>query len=304
MRIQENIIGERLATGLGLFGIGLGLAQVIAPRKVERLIGVRDRTRPRNVVRAYGVREIATGVAILAQPGSARGVWSRVAGDVLDLAAIGTAYSKHDAKRGPLTIAAVSVLGLTALDILCSKQLQSNGDALKAPERFSKTIVIDRNPEDIYNFCRNLENVPKFVSVIESVEVHDGQRAHWKARLSRGRTMEWDTEIREDEPNRGFSWRGADRSKFRRSGSVQLEPAPGNRGTLVRLEMELAAPRMLARAAKAAGIPQAILSKSLHALKQILETGEVVQSESSVYGGLGMHPAQPPEQVPEEVFAH
>src|SRR5688500_4782632 len=53
---------ERLANGLGWFSIGLGLAQIFAPGGVARLIGVNDDTKNRGLMRAIGMREIATGV--------------------------------------------------------------------------------------------------------------------------------------------------------------------------------------------------------------------------------------------------
>lgn len=118
--------------------------------------------------------------------------------------------------------------------------------------------------------------------------------------------FEWDAEITEDQPNRLIAWQSVNDSKVRRSGRVQFEPAPGGRGALVRLEMQLSAPggQMLTKAAKAFGIPQSVLGQGLRALKQILETGEVLQSDSSIYPGVRMHPAQPPERVPEQVLAH
>src|SRR5947209_18935484 len=53
--------GNALARFLGYFSIGLGLAEVFAPRALARLTGVRQE----GVLQAYGVREIACGVGIL-----------------------------------------------------------------------------------------------------------------------------------------------------------------------------------------------------------------------------------------------
>src|SRR5947209_1586526 len=79
----RNINEEQLARGLGWFGIGLGLAEVLAPRGLAKFIGLRkDHTL---LLRLFGLREIASGVAILAQRRPTEGVWSRVVGDALDL---------------------------------------------------------------------------------------------------------------------------------------------------------------------------------------------------------------------------
>ncbi len=65
--------------GLGWFSIGLGLAEVVAGRELGRALGMEDRAW---LLRLFGVREIAAGVAIFSQDNPALGVWARVAGDV------------------------------------------------------------------------------------------------------------------------------------------------------------------------------------------------------------------------------
>ena len=70
---------EKLAVGLGLFSIGLGLAELLAPRSVARAIGMPDASD--GILQAFGAREIANGVAILSQPENPFWLWSRVGGD-------------------------------------------------------------------------------------------------------------------------------------------------------------------------------------------------------------------------------
>ena len=59
----------QLANGLGWLSIALGLAQLVAPRQVAQLIGVDEHT-SETVLRAVGLREIASGIGILSQPES------------------------------------------------------------------------------------------------------------------------------------------------------------------------------------------------------------------------------------------
>ena len=75
---------EQRAVGLAWFGIGLGLAQLVAPDVVTRLIGGREGLLTRATMRTMGLREIASGVGILMQPRPAAPVFARLAGDVLD----------------------------------------------------------------------------------------------------------------------------------------------------------------------------------------------------------------------------
>lgn len=108
---------QAVAYGLGIFSIGLGLAELVAPRFVRRVAGftVDDAS-----MRLYGVREIATGVAILAASNRAPWVWGRVAGDALDIATA----------RRPAAIGALA--GVTALDIGTAVALQREN---RAPQR-------------------------------------------------------------------------------------------------------------------------------------------------------------------------
>ena len=55
--------------------------ELLAPKRVGRSMGL---DKP-NTVRAFGMREIASGAMILARPRKGVGMWSRVGGDLLDL---------------------------------------------------------------------------------------------------------------------------------------------------------------------------------------------------------------------------
>ena len=89
---------EQLARGLGWFSIGLGLAELLAPRGIARVAGLRGNT---GSIRLFGLREIASGIAIFTQGRRPAGaVWSRVAGDALDLACLGAAFASPRLGQG------------------------------------------------------------------------------------------------------------------------------------------------------------------------------------------------------------
>jgi hypothetical protein len=112
----------KVARGLGWFSIGLGLTEVVAGRSLGRALGMEDKTW---LLRAFGVREIAAGVAILASDQPRAGMWARVAGDVLDLAALGSGFTEDNPEKGNLAAAFATVAGITALDYWCAKRLGS-----------------------------------------------------------------------------------------------------------------------------------------------------------------------------------
>jgi uncharacterized membrane protein len=294
----QNVNPERLAYGLGWFSLGLGLAELLAPRGVARVAGVRGRHT--GFIRLMGLREIAHGIAIFTQgrrPAAA--VWSRVAGDALDLAALGAAFASPDSNKGRVAFATANVLAVTALDVLCAQQLTSGEGTTKgggAPVRNS--IIINRPPEELYQFWRDFENLPRIMYGLESVRVTGERRSHWVAKAPAGTTVEWDAEITEDRPNELIAWRSLEGADVDNSGSVRFEPATGGRGTVVRVEMEYNPPGGALGAAVATLFgrePGQQAQEALRCFKQVVETGEVVVSDGTVWdnGLLTQRPAQP-----------
>ena len=127
--IQSNALpgrsqsaGDRLATNLGYFSLALGAAELIAPRTISRALGLRG-LEP--VIRAYGAREIANGMAILTSHDPEPWVWARVAGDLADVATVATGLRPDNRKRENSLLALAGLLAVTAIDIACAKSLNS-----------------------------------------------------------------------------------------------------------------------------------------------------------------------------------
>jgi len=115
---------EPLAQFLGWFSIGLGLAEVVAPRALAGLIGAGTSWR---LLPLFGAREIASGMGIVSNRRPAGWLWSRVIGDTMDLGFLAAARRTSGADANRLTMAALAVLGVTALDILESARQSSPG---------------------------------------------------------------------------------------------------------------------------------------------------------------------------------
>ena len=112
--------GLSLARGLGWFSIGLGLVEVLAPRWLARQIGAPPKT---GLLRAFGLREILTGIFVLRDRRPLAPMAARLAGDALDLAALAMATRSRHARPARLAFAAANVLGVSALDALCARRL-------------------------------------------------------------------------------------------------------------------------------------------------------------------------------------
>jgi uncharacterized membrane protein len=296
MGVSGRREGNGFANALGWLSVGLGLAQVVAPRRMARLVGVSDDDRNRTLLRTVGMREIASGVGILARPRPAGWVWTRVAGDVMDLTLLGRALASGGTQRQKASAATAAVLGIAALDVLCAQQLSRGvGATTEGAVHLQRSITINRPPDEAYRFWRDLRNLPRFMSRIESVQVTGERQAHIRARTPMG-AIEWDAEIVDDRPNELIKWRTIRGAEGRAAGSVHFKPGPGGRGTEITLELQFRPPggAMGARLAQLFHeIPEMQIENNLRRFKQLLEVGEVVVSDATVRRG--PHPAQPSE---------
>jgi uncharacterized membrane protein len=225
---------------------------------------------------------------------------------MLDLASLGSAIQDRRTNKLRLGTATAAVLGVTALDVICGQQLsKQNGAASNGhseenkSKKVTRTIVVGRSPEEAYNFWRNFENLPKLMTYLESVRTLESGRSHWTAIGPAGTRIEWDAELVTDEPNQTISWRSLDATHFKNFGTVRFETAPGNRGTLVRVEIgyEPVGGSLPSFVNKMLGADLGRrVEHDLRNFKQVLELGEVTQSDASIHPG--MHAAQPSASVP------
>jgi uncharacterized membrane protein len=276
---------EVWAYGLGLFGIGLGLTELMAPRRLAGMIGVPQGHN--GLIRFMGLREIVAGVGILTQRRPTTGAWMRVAGDVVDLACLGAAFASPRSDRGKLTTATMGVVGATLVDLLTAQQLSRGIETRNGTIPIVAAINIDREREELYRYWRELTNLPQFMKHLERIEVKDDRRSHWVAKGPAESTIEWEAEIVEDRPNEFIAWRSIAGSEVDHAGSVRFEPATGGRGTIVTVDMQYRPPLGTIGAAVAAWIgkdPNQTVKMDLRRFKQMMETGEVVTTEGQPAG--------------------
>jgi uncharacterized membrane protein len=277
---------RRLARGLGWFSIGLGVAELVAPRQVARLIGSPART---GLLRALGMREIASGLGILSRPRPAGWLWSRVVGDAMDLALLGAAYRSPRANPDRIAAATAAVAGVTALDVLSSSRLsRTAGTAPKRDAdgaiRIGQSIAINRSSEECYRFWRDLQNLPRIMRHLESVQPAGDNRSRWVAKAPAGMRVEWTAEIVDDRQNELIMWRSIEGSEVNNSGWVRFSPAPGGRGTYVTVEMRYMPPagQLGAVVLKLLGKdPEQQVHEDLRRFKQLLEAGEIATNQGA-----------------------
>lgn len=105
---------DTVGRALGWFSIGLGLAELLAPRRITSALGMQG---SETLVRVYGAREISSGMLSLSLERNG-GLWSRVAGDGLDIATLAIGLRSDNPKRGNVVAVLAMIAGITAVDLL------------------------------------------------------------------------------------------------------------------------------------------------------------------------------------------
>jgi hypothetical protein len=245
---------QRLANALGWFSLGLGAAQVLVPASVARLAGAEPSDGTVRLMRALGLREISSGLGILSGKRTDTWVRARVAGDMMDLALLGRLLLADSSDRGKTLASTLAVAGVTALDMMAAAQFK-NSDGATSQRR---TSAMDADQE-------NTRKVRRAITINRSPE---DVAAFWSEHTSNDSAL---------------------------SEQVRFVRAPGGRGTEVHLERTYEKPGAIAGviAKLRHDDPAQYAFDELFALKQILETGDVMISDAWINGPHKPHPAQP-----------
>ena len=162
----------------------------------------------------------------------------------------------------------------------------------RTPQQFEikRSITINKPAEELYQFWRNLENLPSFMEHLESVTQSDGA-SHWVVRGPFNRKIEWDARISQEHPNELIRWHSLSGSPVDHRGSVHFAKATGDRGTIVTVALEYGTP-----AGKAGNVvsslfgkhPEQIIREELRHFKQLMEAGEIATTHGQPAGQRGL----------------
>jgi uncharacterized membrane protein len=208
----------------------------------------------------------------------------------MDLAFLAANFGTRTNRRGRLTAATAAVLGVTALDVVAGRRESRAASTARQIAERTAAITINRSPGEVYRFWRRLENLPRFMPHLQSVATSDDGRSHWVI-AALGTRLEWDAEIIDDVTDARISWQSIGDADVASRGEVSFTPAPGGRGTEVRVSMTYDPPAgPLGRFfAKLLGNdPVGLLQQDLRRLKQLVETGEIVTTQGQPSGRRGI----------------
>jgi uncharacterized membrane protein len=141
--------------------------------------------------------------------------------------------------------------------------------------RVEKAVIIARPAQEIYDFWRDFENLPRFMSHLEEVQVLDGSRSRWVAKGPMGKSVCWEAEIINEMYGEMIAWKSVEPADVPNTGTVFFRSL-GENATEVRVVLEYLPPagRLGAAVARLWGEEPAVqIQDDLNHLKQLFENG-------------------------------
>lgn len=208
-------------------------------------------------------------------------------------AVAGSGLITYGISKGGLFGTALSLLGggllfrgATGHCHLYSAIDKSTAEPMATRVHVQKSVTINKSQAELYQFWRNFENLPLFMNHLESVNVLDDTRSHWKAKAPLGMTVEWDAEATGEVENERISWHSVEGSEIPNSGVVEFSPTT-NRGTEVRVTLTYEPPagKLGSWIAWLFGEePGQQVAEDLRRFKSLMETGLIMKVEGQTSG--------------------
>ena len=162
--------------------------------------------------------------------------------------------------------------------------VDTNDRAPKPEEYFDRGIHVEQSftigkpRAELFRYWRDFENLPTFMSHLESVQVIDDKRSRWTAHGPAKVNVSWEAEIINEEADALIAWRSLGGADVDNSGSVRFVDAPGDRGTEVRVVVDYIPPA--GRVGKYIAMlfgeaPEQTIKEDLRNFKRLMETGTI-----------------------------
>jgi uncharacterized membrane protein len=154
--------------------------------------------------------------------------------------------------------------------------------------RVKQAVTINKPVSGLYNYWRQFENLPQFMTNLQSVNVNeDGNNSVWVVKTPGGGTTAWETELVMDEPNEAIRWRSQVNNKTSNMGLVRFTPSADGRSTEVTVVLEFEQPggRVGEVLSRLMGeYPQDQLRENLRRFKALMEAGEIPTTKNQSSG--------------------
>ncbi|HEY6084706.1 MAG TPA: SRPBCC family protein, partial [Nitrospira sp.] len=208
------------------------------------------------------------GVGLLAAALSRR-TWARMAFTLVGTGLLFRAASGY--------CPASSAMGISAQDVRDTNRIGRRKVATQQAAKIRRSVEINRPPHELYRFWRSLDNLPRVMSHLQSVEVINDRLSHWIVKTLPGiPAVEWDAEIINEVENERIGWRSLHGADVDNTGSVEFEPAGNGQRTKLTVTLQYAPPagRFGTAVAKLVGEDAGSkISEDLQRFKETIEAG-------------------------------
>lgn len=152
-----------------------------------------------------------------------------------------------------------------------------------SPVEVNTTVSLNKPASEVYSFWRKLENLPRIMSHLETVEEIDQTHSKWTAKGPAGvGKVSWEAEIVEDHQNEFISWRSLPGSTVDNAGQVRFRETPNGTEVKVQMSYRLPAGDVGSVAAKLfSPVAEKIIKDDIRELKSAMEKGQQYGNGSS-----------------------
>jgi uncharacterized membrane protein len=147
---------------------------------------------------------------------------------------LGSRPEKASPTRALATVAGLALIGMAAHAPLTEALKRTAAKRRSGKIRLS--LVIERPVEEVFAFCANFENFPRFISALREVRDTGDGRSHWCAEAAFGKTVEWDAVTTKFVTNSVIGWRSKTKSPVHMTGLLRF--LPEGRNTCLRVEID------------------------------------------------------------------
>lgn len=150
-----------------------------------------------------------------------------------------------------------------------------------------RAVTIRRPAHELYEFWRDVENLPRVIRHPVEVSARSRDESHWSVRGPGGKDYAWDSLIINDEPDRLIAWRTREGAAVAHAGTIRFEPASGDEGTDVTVQLEYDAPggKIGQWLAKLTGAePGQQVGDTLQRFQALMERGEIPTAHGQTVG--------------------
>ncbi len=139
-------------------------------------------------------------------------------------------------------------------------------------QRVESSVVVEAPVSRVYEYWRDLENLPNFMTNIEEVRTTGPRTTHWRIKGPLGAKMEFDAQTTQEEENSALAWNSVE-GNVETSGQVRFQEL-GPERTRVEVTLNYADPpggKIGEVGAKIVANPQVMVDQDLYNFKEIIE---------------------------------